>query len=175
MIVRIMLAAVMLWGVLYGQNKAPEKLPEFKDYPVTGIFHGAPAAPKLLTPGQRRFRTMIRQWARKGANFAGHYTIAEWGCGTACVQIAVVDIQTGDVYEGPFGNLPQGYIGYGINFEEETNIFYRRDSALFIARGCPNHKQCAAYYYRWTGSEFKLFHRIPMHPLLGSEHSHARD
>jgi hypothetical protein len=30
-----MFAAVMLLGVLYGQNKAPEKLPEFADYPVS--------------------------------------------------------------------------------------------------------------------------------------------
>jgi hypothetical protein len=170
MIGRITLATVMLLGAAPGQNRSSKKAPKFADYPVSRIFQGAPAAPKLLTAG-RRFRTKIRQSVRRGANFAGHYTVAEWGCGTSCVQIPVVDTQTGDVYEGPFGTLPQGYMGYGINFEEETDIFYRRDSALFIARGCPNDKQCAAYYYRWTGSEFTLLCRIPMHPLLGGDRS----
>jgi hypothetical protein len=168
MICRITLASAMLLGVLPSQNKAPAKMPQFSDYPVNSIFHGVPAAPKLLTPGQRMFRTMIRQGAKKGANFAGHYAIAEWGCGASCVQIAVVDLQSGNVYDGPFGILPKGYISYIENLQNDNSggIFYRRDSELFIARGCPNEKQCAAYYCRWTGSGFTLIHQIPLKALF---------
>jgi hypothetical protein len=82
MLGRITLASAVLLGVLAGQNKATEKTPEFSDFPINTLFHGVPAAPKVSTPGQRRFRTMIRQGAKKGANFAGHYAVAEWGCGT---------------------------------------------------------------------------------------------
>jgi hypothetical protein len=81
MICRVTLAGVMLLDVRAAQNKASEKTPQFADYPVNRIFHGVPVAPKLLTPGQRRLRTMIRQGTKKGANFAGHYAVAEWGCG----------------------------------------------------------------------------------------------
>lgn len=111
---------------------------------------------------------MIREGAKKGANFAGRYAIAEWGCGASCVQIAVVDLQSGNVYDGPFGILPKGYISYIENLQSDNNggIFYRRDSELFIARGCPNEKQCAAYYYRWTGSGFTLIREVPMKALL---------
>jgi len=165
---RITLTASLLLSVLLGQNKPAPKTPDFTDYPVSAIFHGAPAAPKLSTPGQRMFRTMIRQGAAKGANFAGHYAIAEWGCGTACVQIAVVDIQSGAVYEGPFGTLPKAYIAYGTNPEDiETGILYRPDSELFVARGCPSDQQPGTYYYRWAGSAFTLLRRIPLKPWEG--------
>ena len=31
-------------------------------------------------------------------NFAGHYVLATWGCGTQCTQVAIVDLKTGFVY-----------------------------------------------------------------------------
>jgi hypothetical protein len=81
----------------------------------------------------------------------------EWGCGTACVQIAVVDVQSGDVYEGPFGILPKGTVNLGVNVEDDkTGLFYRRDSSLFTVRGCPNDTEWGTYYYIWAGTRFKL-------------------
>ena len=116
------------------------------------------------------YRTMIRQAAKKGPNFAGHYTVAEWGCGTACEQIAVVDSQTGDVSDGPFGALPEGVVYLGPNVEEDkTGLFYRLNSSLFIVAGCPRFKDCGTYYYEWSGTQFRLLRRIPMKALYGSE------
>lgn len=51
-----------------------------------------------------------REWAAKGPSFAGNFTIAEWGCGTECEQIAIVDDKTGDVFDGPLGKLPRGIV-----------------------------------------------------------------
>jgi hypothetical protein len=155
-----------------GKPAEIQAAPKFEDFriPATAMFNGAPAAPQFQTRGQREFRTMIRQAAKKGPNFAGNYTIAEWGCGTACEQIAVVDLRSGDVYDGPFGKLPRAVIFLGPNVEEDkTGMFYHLNTNLFIVRGCPNYKMCGEYYYEWTGSEFRLLHRIPMKPLLGSE------
>lgn len=45
----------------------------------------------------RRYRTVLLKGAAEGANFAGHYSIVGWGCGTSCVQFAVVDLESGQV------------------------------------------------------------------------------
>jgi len=162
------IVAAMSTGIAF-QGKPVPKFEAFR-VPATAMFDGTPAAPQFKTSSQSEFRTMIRWATRKGPNFAGHYTIAAWGCGTACEQIVVVDLRSGDVYEGPFGNLPRAAIYLGPNVDEtKTGMFFHRDSSLFVARGCPNYEACGTYYYEWTGSEFKLLHRIPMKPLPGTE------
>src|SRR5947208_3010419 len=94
-------------------NNQTGKLPLFGDFPSKGLFHGKPAPPILRTAGQRLFRTRIREAAKGGPNFAGHYTIVEWGCGTSCISVAISDTETGMVYEGPFGQLPKAILYYG--------------------------------------------------------------
>ena len=80
---RILTLTVSIAAIVVGN----EGITRFEDYPVTAIFKGTPALPKLRL-GDRLFRTRIRKGAAKGPNFAGHYTIADWGCGTRCVSIA---------------------------------------------------------------------------------------
>jgi hypothetical protein len=145
------------------------KVPRPEDYPVDTVFTGTPAAPKFATPGQRRFRPVIRDGAQKGANFAGHYAIVEWGCGTACVQIAVVDLQWGDIYEGPFGALPKGTLYLGTNDDNNPGISYHRDSSLLVVRGCLNWKDSGAFYFDWTGTRFNLLRKIAMKKPLGCD------
>lgn len=48
-------------------------------------------------PEAKMFQTKIREAAQQGPNFAGHYTVATWGCGSGCQQHAVVDAQSGDI------------------------------------------------------------------------------
>ena len=147
---------------------ADSKEPRFEDYPAQVETHLKPAAPKFKTGGQRQFRTMIRESVEKGVNFAGHYTIAEWGCGSGCVQMTVVDLRTGDVYDGPFGALPRARMSLIPDADvDKTGIFYQEDSSLFIARGCPNERDCGGYFYRWTGTQFELLRRIAMKSRLG--------
>lgn len=62
------------------------KLLTFEDYRVTQKFNGNPAAAVIATRRARMFRTMIRTQAKQGPNFAGHYTVAIWGCGSGCRQ-----------------------------------------------------------------------------------------
>ena len=139
-------------------TQATSGLPEFEQFKVSEIFKGTPAQPRLKTAGQRRFRTMIRDGAKKGSNFAGHYAIAEWGCGSGCVSIAVIDVQSGAVYDGPFGALVNALVD--ASRIEGPELTYHLDSRLFVAQGCPNEKNCGTYYYEWTGSSFKLLRKI---------------
>jgi len=69
---------VLILALLTGSRADSQsgKLPSFSDYPATETFSGKPAAPLFQTAGQRKFRTMIREGAAKGPNFAGRYTIA---------------------------------------------------------------------------------------------------
>jgi hypothetical protein len=97
------LASLLL--VVPGIYSQGPKLPSFKEFATAEVFSGKPAAPVLRTPNQRLFRTMIRQGAAKGPNFAGHYSIADWGSGAGCVSIAVVDAKDGRVFDGPFEDM----------------------------------------------------------------------
>ena len=154
------LALIVLWIVPAAAFQSPvprnEGVPSFQDYsvPPSQIFKGTPASPQFKTAGQRLFRTRIRQGAAEGANFAGHYAIAQWGCGSNCVGLAVIDVQSGEVFDSPFGAPDTAYIGFVPPFEER-GLFFHVDSRLFIANGCPNDKSCGVYFYEWTGTGFR--------------------
>jgi len=113
---------------------------------------------------------VIRDWTKRGPNFAGHFTIAAWGCGTGCEQIAIVDNESGHVYESPFGSLPAALVCLGANVEEDkTGIFYRENSSLLVVTGCPNFGQCGTWYYVWTGTRLKLLRHLPLKPVFGCQ------
>ena len=61
-------------------------------------FEGNPKNPDFTyEPEAEMFRTAINKAVSAGANYAGHYTIATWGCGTDCFGYAVVDLITGEI------------------------------------------------------------------------------
>ena len=153
---------LLLATVILAQKKA---LPAFEQFGVDGIFKGKPAPPKI-TGSHRWYRTMIRLGAEKGPNFAGHYSIATWGCGTGCLSIAIIDAKDGSVHDGPFGDLGWGMpLKYEGRYSPNSNAFeplsYRIDSRLLIVRGCPEDKNCASYFYEWADSRFKLLRKLP--------------
>jgi len=142
--------------------------PRFEQFPVTEKFSGTPAVPVLSTARDRRFRTMIRRGAAEGPNFAGHVTITYWGCGTGCREIAVIDARTGEINHdlpryltSSFLEFPDGTATADDGFEA---LSYRRDSRLLIVRGCPSDRNCALFYYEWTGAEFRLLRKLRATP-----------
>ena len=76
--------------------------------------------------------------------------------------MALVDAKDGAVYAGPFKALGWGmpiltYEGkYSSDQDEFQPLDFRLESSLLIVRGCPEEKNCASYFYEWTGSLFKL-------------------
>ena len=166
---RLVIAALLLLAFVCGPAQVKEKVPawalKFTDFAATGSFHGKPAAPILATQRQRMFRTAIRDAAAKGPNFAGHYTIAEWGCGSGCVSSVVVDAITGKVFAAPFRiltmPLPESEGGH-----EYQGAVYQLNSRLFIADGCPEEAGCGTYYYEWSDNKFK---RLRFDPSSGKK------
>jgi len=71
-----------------------------------------------LFPGAADHRAVIMRALRQGVNYAGRFVVAEWGCGTACQEHAVVDAESGLV------------VAYGL--QTEFGVLYSTSSPLFI-------------------------------------------
>lgn len=132
------------------------KLPKFEDYPVNEIFKGKPTKPILKKNSQEwHFKTNINNGASQGVNFAGHFTIVEWGCGTICQEYAIVDLQNGKVY------MPQGKTGrtsYGLIYKTNSNLLITDpiDSATAKGYELKIPAWLTSYYYVWDGSKMNL-------------------
>lgn len=149
-------------------NATPPR-PRFRDYRIKNIYRGEPARP-IITKEFRGFRTRIRQGAKSDVEFAGHYTIPRWGCGTECNGFVVVDSISGKVYDG-FGvaGLPFSWLQeYGGDDAIPGMEFYA-NSRLLQINGCPNEKNCGLYDYEMIdGKGLKLLRVEPL-PELNSQ------
>jgi hypothetical protein len=142
----VLLLLILSVRVATGQNENASLYP-FSRYPAEGSYTGKPIAPKLISPTQREFRTVLRNGAEKGPNFAGHYTVVEWGCGSGCVSFAVVDAVNGKVYDT---GMPP------VNDEYPCELSYKLESSLFVVEKSTSLRgDCKAYLYIWEGSSFQ--------------------
>ncbi|HWX55925.1 MAG TPA: hypothetical protein VN176_15160 [Verrucomicrobiae bacterium] len=119
--------------------------PRFEDFAVKTIYQGTPAPPRLLTKGQRGFRTMIRSGAKSKVQFAGHYTVPMWGCGAGCSTFVTADSVSGKVYELiSVVDLPDEF---GQNGQPPERFEFHPNSRLLKINGCPNERDCGFYDY----------------------------
>jgi hypothetical protein len=134
----------------------------FEDYAIAeaDAFQGQPAKPRIVEKNHRTFRTRILDAAEKGPNFAGRYAVAQWGCGSGCLSMALVDETTGKVFSAPFETLTMPMVS-GENAHEFQGLVYQLKSRLFIADGCQEDKTCATYYYEWKNDKFGLLRVMP--------------
>lgn len=138
----------------------------FAKYPAGDIYRGKPAPAHPDSPSAVRFRTVIENGARKGPNFAGHYTVVTWGCGAACASFAIVDAQDGKVWQPPYPT-----VGFqdAEGFFQHTGLYYQVNSSLFVLQGCPDGKDCAEHYYRWTGDDLEAIESKPLAHIKPAE------
>jgi len=123
----------------------PADLPRLADYAVDSIFRGKPAAVDFTSdPDSREYRTVLTRAAARGPNFAGHYTIATWGCGSPCQSNVILDAGTGRIVA---------------SFNSNVGAAYRVDSRLLIVNppdsaGCYDREcaYCRPVAYRWIGT-----------------------
>ena len=105
------------------------------------------------------FRTNLRNAAKEGVNFAGHYILTTWGCGTNCSQSAIIDARNGRVF------FPDELAGAGFGFcdlpDDTEPLVYKANSRLLILSGFKGgdlsneNGRCGVYYFEWTGMKFK--------------------
>jgi hypothetical protein len=122
-------------------------------YPASARFAGHVRTPQFAGRDRKfaTFRTRIREGIKAGPNFAGHFVLVGWGCGTDCVDYVVADVATGKVFHAPLSG------------EEEADLRYdvRINSRLMIARwvtymgerapGGARMEQCLKQSFVWRG------------------------
>jgi hypothetical protein len=140
-----------------------EGAPRFDQYPakVEQIRH--PAKPKLHSHMARRYRTMLRRGVAEGPNFAGHYAVVVWGCGTDCRVFAVVNLKSGKViFPDDFDAVVFWHRVKADDFEQagaspSRMLRYKIDSRLLIVVGAINEGEGkeGAFYYLLQGGKLK--------------------
>jgi hypothetical protein len=165
------------------------KWPEFQGYATQDKLLGAPAEPRLTQPWSQRYGTRIHRGTASqegfrrgfeyvetpGPNFAGHYRVVNWGCGSGCLMMVVVDLKTGTIYPPPMSVGPTGEDRIIIpNLGNGWGDFdFREDSRLFIIKSCPwgspdpksplyrGSRFCGTSYFVMGPTGFKMIQRVP--------------
>jgi hypothetical protein len=132
--------------------------PRFERFPAR-VYRGRVAPVNLRSArGAGTFRTRLREGAREGVNFAGHFSLVSWGCGTGCMSVGIVDAKNGAVH------FPKELSAFGVwLFSDDGEVLtFRPDSRLLILSGFPNSEtesedpKAGLYYYEWTGRRLRL-------------------
>jgi len=121
----------------------------------------------------RMFRTNLRNAAKRGVNFAGHFVLTGWGCGTGCLTWAVIDGRTGRVF---FPNELR-WVGAGACNIPDRNlpsdapkledpgyanvVVIKPNSRMLIINGIKggideaDDSKCGTYFFEWMGTRLK--------------------
>jgi hypothetical protein len=155
-IASIMLIASVSTAAQRGDlNVSNNDLLSFGHYPAVADFKGIPDEPLLVTHRERNYRTQIREQARTGPNFAGHFTLAKWGCGSPCLAFVIINAKTGTVYDPGFSVACANENGM------DASVDYKLTSRLLITTGFSEKAGCGTDFYEWDG---KRLHRIHFGP-----------
>ncbi len=127
-----------------GSATAPPPIPAFASFPAGREYRGAPASVDFASdPDARRFQTVLEAGIRNGPNFAGHFRIVTWGCGTQCQSYVTVDVATGRI----FGDSALEFDCYDPKFRVDSRLVVEvADTAVFGPCSKANH------YYAWNDS-----------------------
>ncbi len=147
------LALVALVSATFtGNAEAQKRIPQFRDYSVTEAYIGR-TAPLALARPDRMFKTRLA-WAARNQrpNFAGHYILTSWGCGTTCLMGAIIDAKTGKVYWWNFS-----ICCWSLDVDDKFEpIDFRLNSKLIVFSGARNEKDgdVGAHFYKLENERF---------------------
>lgn len=138
---------------------AADETPSFRTYPAVGSAMIQSPAPVDTSSSAkaRQYRSVLTAAAAAGPNFAGRFTFVAWGCGVACQEFALVEVESGRVHFPKSVRLN----AYQAVTDGTAPFQYRVDSRLFILTGAPNDgNETGIYYYEWTGEDLRLISRV---------------
>jgi len=131
-------------------------IPKYSDYSIEELGDDLikPAPVDLDShPRAKEFKTVLQNAEAKGPNFAYKYTIATWGCGTACHSYAVIDSSNGKVY------FPNIGAQLGTSFQINSRLLIV-DPPEMVYENYGNNinepKYPTTQYYVWENNDFRL-------------------
>lgn len=132
---------------------------KFQKFPTKEKYKGTPAKPIIKTQGDRLFRTRLREAAAKGPDFAGHFKVATWGCGSdGCTSFRIIDSNTGEIL--PVG----GTVSRSCRQDNDEDILvYQPNSRLFIINGNLDDERLGVFYYEFKNKKLILL-KEAQHP-----------
>lgn len=151
------------------QTGTKKDIPKFKDYPADKMYSGKNHA-LVLNEFGKEFKTRLSNALKTNKpDFAGHYIVTSWGCGTSgCNTGAVIDAITGVAYPLPVA-LSSVY-PLKKEFESEhydgQELIYKANSRLMIFAGNlegleQGDGEDTIAFYEFKDGKFKLLKSMP--------------
>jgi hypothetical protein len=162
---KYILPSILLLIFSISVSGQPGRVPKFNQYPAVVEKARVKSINFQRNPSALTFRTRLSEAIAGGVNFAGHYIVTGWGCGTGCTNAAIIEARTGDViWPDQFMNIDASY---GDGYSDEQ-IEYKKNSRLLIIHGRPGSKNENAkippsgdHYYEWRGNRLHLLKSVP--------------
>jgi hypothetical protein len=125
---------------------------KFEQYSVP-VYRGPAAGPNFKSlKGSLFYKTRIREGFKNGVNFAGHYALVIFGCGTGCRGGYLIDIRSGRIFDFPLG----GEENYELTLDYRPNSRLLKTSWEAVADKEPYTATCVHQEFLLTGNVFKL-------------------
>lgn len=141
----------------------PVDAPRFEDYLVRGVFKGKIATPDVHThPTARLYRTLIRDRAKVGVNFAGHYILLGWG--SLVTSWAILDAKTGHLFfPVNLSSTDEVNVADEVLIQLGSTVGYRADSRLLRVVGGVNEESGlrGTSYFVWENNQLRRIRFIP--------------
>jgi hypothetical protein len=167
----------------------PTPTPQFQDFRVSSP--GRERGDKAMIEGPAdettaQFRERVREAAKKGPNFAGHYAIVTWR-EEQRTRALLVDTRTLEIHDLPFSGVEDCW------HHKQDLLLYKFDSGLLIVQGDAipppfiivrgrrlrrpprlpfcwwSAQACGTYYYRWNGNTWTRLQFVQGVPHLPVE------
>ena len=150
------LTCLLAWEITLASTT---KTPMFEEYPAKTVsIQEISKVDWASHPDAKIFRTRLREAIGQKPDFAGHYKVATWGCGTMCQTTALIDARDGKVYFAPFTSLP------GVEHRANSRLLVENPAAEVKAyvkdSGESKPKWLETIYWQWV-EKSKSFEKIP--------------
>jgi hypothetical protein len=119
----------------YGIFKKFKLQYDFKMFEVP-VYKGKLAPPNFKTDKAAwLYRTQIREQCKNnGINFAGHYTLCKWGCGSECLDFAIVNRIDGRINYSNIA-IKQDDVFYTLLYKANSKLILLNDWKLQAPKG----------------------------------------
>ena len=141
------ISAIILLLFLYSQTTFSQEETSFNEY-IVEMYRGELKDPDFTSnPKAVKYKTVIINACSEGINFAGKYTLAVNGCGTACQFGIVIDRATGIIYDGFTSEL-------GYRFQENSQLLIKNEDILNYSDEMQNSEIWKVKHLIWVGDQF---------------------